>query len=81
MGVNGNVGQIQVLERGLNLTEGIVKAVDKGTIELLYKGIVVMIFPYRVLLSLTKLILYLLDLSLLVLKYFLQRLSLRLRLL
>ena len=75
------MGQIQVLERGLNLTEGIVKAVDKGTIELLYKGIVVMIFPYRVLLSLTKLILYLLDLSLLVLKYFLQRLSLRLRLL
>ena len=60
--------------------KAIVKTVDKGTTELFYEGVKVTIFPYRFLLSLTELILSILDLSLLVLENFSQHLCLLLQL-
>ena len=52
LGVNGDVGKVQVRERGLDLTEAIVKSVGKEATKLFYKGVGIMILPYRILLSL-----------------------------
>ena len=35
MGVNGNMGKVQVWERGLDLMEAIIKTVNKGATKLL----------------------------------------------
>ena len=52
LGINGDVGKVQVQERGLDLTEAIVKFIGKEATKLLYKGVGITIFPYRILLSL-----------------------------
>ena len=35
LGANGNMGKVQVRERGLDLTEAIIKAIGKGATKLL----------------------------------------------
>ena len=75
------MGEVEVGERGFDLTEAIVKTVSKGAIEFLKEVVGVTLFPYRNIFSMTKLTFSLRDLRLFVLENFVQCFNLCLRLL
>ena len=56
LGLNGNMGHVQVGIRILNLTEGIVKTFSKRAFKFCKEGVGVTILTYCFLLRLTKLV-------------------------